>query len=141
GGASRERSTGAEGRVPRADPDEPLGCAGRRCRRLRVPRERRRVLRHRAEPLHQRRDDGRMSGTASRSRRGRRLALVASLAFAVSGCGDSESDGAGERATLAFVTNGKYAFWEPAHAGVVKAGQELGVEVLFRTPENNMNDQ
>ena len=72
--------------------------------------------------------------------------LVGALAVAVlplAGCkrGDGGGGGADGRATYAFVTNGKYAFWDAAQPGVVQAGRDLDVGVLFRKPENVLSDQ
>ncbi len=71
-------------------------------------------------------------------------AVLGTVALGLVACGGSESGGGdaeGGSKTFAFVTNGKYAFWELAEPGVVKAGRDLGVEVLFRMPENTMSGQ
>jgi len=70
----------------------------------------------------------------------RTLLFAAAAALLLAACGQ---DGAAEArtTTFAFVTNGKYAFWEPARAGVVKAGRDFDVDVVFRMPENNLSEQ
>ncbi|MBK8977987.1 MAG: sugar-binding protein [Planctomycetes bacterium] len=64
------------------------------------------------------------------------LLIALALLLSLAACG-----GAGAPA-FTFVTNGPYRFWEAARAGVVKAGQDLGVPVDFRVPQgNDMVDQ
>jgi ribose transport system substrate-binding protein len=49
-------------------------------------------------------------------------------------CGDDSEHGAGER-TIAVIPKGTtHVFWRSVHAGALRAGNELGVEILWQGP-------
>ncbi len=56
-------------------------------------------------------------------------------ALAASACGRDSSREA-TRVKVAFVSNNPEDFWTIAEAGTRKAGEELGVEVVFKRPQN-----
>jgi ribose transport system substrate-binding protein len=65
------------------------------------------------------------------------LAAVAlAAATIVAACGTGRSNSAGSRAlTIAVIPKGtSHFFWQSIHAGAVKAGRELGVEIAWRGP-------
>jgi ribose transport system substrate-binding protein len=60
------------------------------------------------------------------------LALCLSLAALGSACASQSTPG---RTTIAVIPKGtSHVFWQSIHAGAVKAGSELGVEVAYRGP-------
>jgi ribose transport system substrate-binding protein len=66
----------------------------------------------------------------------KRLLLAALL---ITGCGPST-----QKTTIAVIPKGTtHVFWKSVHAGAVKAGQELGVEVIWKGPlkEDDREDQ
>ena len=74
----------------------------------------------------------------------RRIVLLASILAAawlsVSACGGKS----GRATTIAVVPKGTtHEFWKSVHAGAVKAGRELGVEILWQGPlkEDDREDQ
>jgi len=68
------------------------------------------------------------------------LLAVTLTALTVPGCGGSNS----RTTTIAVVPKGTtHEFWKSVHAGAVKAGRELGVEILWQGPlkEDDREDQ
>ena len=68
------------------------------------------------------------------------LLAASAAAVPVSGCGG----GSGRTTTIAVVPKGTtHEFWKSVHAGAVKAGRELGVEILWQGPlkEDDREDQ
>jgi ribose transport system substrate-binding protein len=76
-------------------------------------------------------------------------AALCALAVTFSGCGPkgpasstpsgtgttgSPAAASGDKPKIVFVSNGVASFWTIAEAGVMKAGEELGVEVAFHMP-------
>jgi len=68
------------------------------------------------------------------------LFLAAALAVTSLGCGGKTS----RTTTIAVVPKGTtHEFWKSVHAGAVKAGRELGVDILWQGPlkEDDREDQ
>ena len=64
---------------------------------------------------------------------------VLTLPFLVPACSSEEKfEG---RPTIAFVTNCNVPFWEPARAGVIQAGRDLEVNVIYRAPDKQVAEQ
>jgi ribose transport system substrate-binding protein len=61
------------------------------------------------------------------------LLTCALAVVSLSGCGRSTST---QRPRIAFVSNNTEDFWTIAEAGTKKAGEDLGVEVVFKRPQN-----
>lgn len=68
-----------------------------------------------------------------------RLMMALMVGVVLAGCGgsDSGSEGASGELTVAVIPKGTaHIFWKTVHAGAAKAGQELGVEIIWVGPEN-----
>ena len=65
----------------------------------------------------------------------KKFILAILVATSMAGCGGNDSD---EGAlTIAVIPKGTaHIFWKTVHAGAAKAGQELGVEIIWVGPEN-----
>lgn len=62
-----------------------------------------------------------------------RYALLAVLVLAAAGCGRKEATPG--KVTLAVIPKGTtHEFWKSIHAGALKAGQELGIEIIWKGP-------
>jgi len=71
------------------------------------------------------------------------LAAFFSLLVLCASCGGGAAGATAfeGKPTFAFVTNQEHAFWEMARAGVLQAGQDLEVNVLFQMPDGTMAGQ
>lgn len=56
------------------------------------------------------------------------------------GTGNSNSGGDGKQPTVTFVTNQQAAFWDIAEVGALKAGEDVGVEVIVKQPSKGQVD-
>ena len=81
--------------------------------------------------------------------RTRGLGFLASIAFAIAGCDrpsetPADDSGATEARTIAVIPKGtSHEFWKAVHAGAVKSGRDLGVEIVWQGParEDDRDDQ
>ena len=61
------------------------------------------------------------------------LLLALTIGLCLTGCGKKDSSDKQERLTIAVIPKGTiHEFWKTVHAGAEKAGQEMGVEVLWK---------
>jgi ribose transport system substrate-binding protein len=61
--------------------------------------------------------------------------LAVTVALFTAGCGGSTPPAAGGAQTIAVIPKGtSHVFWQSIHAGAVKAGRELGVQIAWRGP-------
>jgi ribose transport system substrate-binding protein len=61
------------------------------------------------------------------------LLLTFTIGICLMGCSKKDRTGEKERLTIAVIPKGTiHEFWKTVHAGAEKAGQEMGVEVLWK---------
>jgi len=63
------------------------------------------------------------------------LALLASVVFLIAGCSGNKPGASSGKLTVAVVPKGTtHEFWKSMHAGALKAGKELGAEIIWKGP-------
>lgn len=63
------------------------------------------------------------------------MTCVVLVLLVLGGCGGSDDDGASKRTTVAVIPKGTtHEFWKAVHAGAEKAGEEFGVDILWKGP-------
>jgi len=68
------------------------------------------------------------------------LALVASVAGCNGGDNGTSSQDGNENPTVAFVTNQQASFWDIAEVGALKAGKDVGANVIVKQPSKGQVD-